>query len=95
MTRRPLEPCPGAVFYSQTEGKKNDLYFLVPFGIFERKFPYRLGFFPLARLLNSKQIKSWDRDTGISNNAPVGGLAEGRWFPSQEITPLCHGSLEG
>lgn len=58
-------------------------------GLFpQRKFPYYLEF-PLW--LNSKQIKSCIRDTGISNHALFIGLrTDGS--PRMKITPLDHTS---
>lgn len=75
-----LEPFLYILFYLGTEYNKNDLYFLVPFWIFSN---FRIvRFFPITRWLNSKQIKSWYRDSYFQSCSFY--RTGGRWFPSPE-----------
>lgn len=89
VVKRYPEPCLYTVLYLGTECKKNDLYFLVPFWLFERKFPFCLGFSSITRWINSKQIKSWDRKIDISKRAHFVGLVAGG-FPLLKTTLLDH-----
>jgi len=78
---RLLEPCLYTMCYSGTECNKNDLYFLVPSWIFSNFHIVR--FSPITRWLNSKQIKSWDRDRYFQSCSFC--RTGGRWFPSHEM----------